>query len=283
VLAEALRARILSRELVPGQRLPVEPELSAEYGVSRSTVREALRVLASQNLVTTTRGVNGGSFVAYPKPEQISDYLEASIGLLALSEHLTVDALLEARDLLEVPAAGLAATRPAEARIAELRNALYDPETVQPETVFAYNTAFHLGLLRASGNPLIEVLARPIFSVLNGRFVRERAPARFWIEVDRDHRRILAAVEAGDPAGARLATHEHLRSLRPTYVSIDRSGGGPGDVRSGQAGDVRSGQVGDVRSGQVGDVRSGQVGDVRSGQVDIVRSGQDGAGPRPPG
>src|SRR5215212_4514192 len=111
MLADALRARILTRELLPGQRLPIEPDLADEYDVSRSTVREALRVLASQGLVITTRGVSGGSFVAYPSPKQMSDYLHASLGLFAESEDLAVDALLEARDLLEVPAAGLAALR----------------------------------------------------------------------------------------------------------------------------------------------------------------------------
>ncbi len=60
VLAEHLRNRILSGELQPGARLPGEAELTAEFGVGRSTIREALRSLASQNLITTTRGVTGG-------------------------------------------------------------------------------------------------------------------------------------------------------------------------------------------------------------------------------
>jgi len=224
VLADALRARILSGELEPGRRLPIEPELSAQYGVSRSTVREALRVLASQNLVTTTRGVAGGSFVGYPRPDQISDYLETSLGLLALSEDLTVDALLEARELLEVPAAGLAATRRSPAEIEELENTMFDPAAVNTATIFEQNRAFHALVLRASGNPLVEVLARPVFRVLNRRFLREQAPERFWSAVDREHRDILAAIVAGDAPAARAAAHEHLQNLRPTYVQIDRAG-----------------------------------------------------------
>src|SRR5829696_7791978 len=109
MLSDALRARILTRELRPGDRLPIEPDLAEQYGVSRSTVREALRVLASQGLVSTSRGVQGGSFISCPEPAQISEYLHASLGLLAESKNITVDALLEARDVLEVPAAGLAA------------------------------------------------------------------------------------------------------------------------------------------------------------------------------
>ena len=81
-LANRLRDQILAGTFTPGDRLPIEPELSALYGVSRSTVREALRVLSSQNLVTTVRGVTGGTFVIRPEPDQISSYLQASFSLL---------------------------------------------------------------------------------------------------------------------------------------------------------------------------------------------------------
>ena len=69
----------------PGERLPPEPELCVKTGVSRSTVREALRLLASQHLIVTTRGVTGGSFVAHPDAEQLSEGL--STGLTLLSQH----------------------------------------------------------------------------------------------------------------------------------------------------------------------------------------------------
>jgi GntR family transcriptional repressor for pyruvate dehydrogenase complex len=225
LLAEALRKRILDRELAPGEKLPVEPDLSAEYGVSRSTVREALRVLTSQNLVTTTRGMSGGSFVAYPKPEQISNYLEASLGLLALSEDVPVDALLEARDMLEVPAAGLAAARRSATDLERMRHALFDPAaSVDTDRLLEHNRAFHMALLRATGNPLVDVLARAVYGVLNGRFLHARATPTFWSQVVRDHRLILAAVEAGDAAAASSATQSHLGNLRPTYKRFDRTG-----------------------------------------------------------
>src|SRR5215212_11970491 len=127
MLADALRARILTRELRPGQRLPIEPDLADEYDVSRSTVREALRVLASQGLVSTTRGMQGGSFISCPEPGQISEYLHASLGLLAESRNVGVEAMLEAREFLEVPAAGVAAVRRTEVQLEALRATLYDP------------------------------------------------------------------------------------------------------------------------------------------------------------
>src|SRR5690349_832064 len=92
-------------------RLPSETELSIKFGVSRSTVREAIRTLASQGLVYTVRGVNGGLRVARPKPTDVSDLLSANLTLLTLSDGCSVAELLEARELLEIPAAKLAATR----------------------------------------------------------------------------------------------------------------------------------------------------------------------------
>lgn len=221
-LASDLRDRIVAGELRPGDRLPVEPELSSRYGVSRSTVREALRLLTSQNLISTVRGVAGGSFVVAPRPEQISDYLQTSFGLLAVDTQITVDQLLEIRDLLEVPATGLAALRRTEADLDELRSTLFDPGSLEPAEMYEPNKHFHAVLLRASGNPLLEVVARPIFQVLDERFLRSRAPGRFWHDVDRDHREILALVESGDQEGAKQAAHAHLGHLRGTYLAIEK-------------------------------------------------------------
>jgi DNA-binding FadR family transcriptional regulator len=220
-LAGRLRARILSGELVPGDRLPIEPELCEQYGVSRTTVREALRQLSSQNLIVTTRGVTGGSYVSAPEPGQISDFLEASIGLLALHEGVSIDALVEVRDLLEVPAARLAAQRRTPAHVERLRAAAAEPPPGGAKS-FERNWRFHIELFQATGNPLLEVVAEPVFRVLQSRFVRDRAPEQFWTTVDEDHREILRAIEAGDGGVAEAATRRHLQHLRLAYLRIDR-------------------------------------------------------------
>src|SRR3954468_11719481 len=85
-VADQLRALIISGELVAGDRLPPEGELGASFGVSRSTVREALRSLASQGLIETTRGTTGGTFVTRIKPAAVTSYLETSIGLMSGTE-----------------------------------------------------------------------------------------------------------------------------------------------------------------------------------------------------
>jgi DNA-binding GntR family transcriptional regulator len=82
-VADQLRDRILDGSLTSGDRLPTEIELSEIFGVSRSTIREALRVLASKDLIRTTRGTTGGTFVARVQFDQVSDYLEMSLGLMS--------------------------------------------------------------------------------------------------------------------------------------------------------------------------------------------------------
>jgi DNA-binding FadR family transcriptional regulator len=236
-LADRLRARILSGELVPGDRLPIEPDLCEQYGVSRTTVREALRQLSSQNLIMTTRGVTGGSYVRAPEPAHIRDFLEASIGLLAMHEGVTVDALVEVRDLLEVPAARLAAERRTAAHLERLRAAA--ASAPGDEKSFERNWLFHVELLQATGNPLLEVVAQPVFRVLQSRFVRDRAPELFWTTVDHDHREILHAIEAGDGDAAEETTRRHLEHLRLAYRRID----GQGSDGHGSHGHGSHGQV----------------------------------------
>ncbi|MEV4189781.1 FCD domain-containing protein, partial [Streptosporangium canum] len=87
----------------------------------------------------------------------------------------------------------------------------------EPGEVFAPNRDFHIVLLRAAGNPLLEVVARPVFEVLEGRFVRDRAPRAALDGIDREHRDILRHIEAGDAEGARRAALEHLDNLRTVY------------------------------------------------------------------
>lgn len=221
-LAEAIRAQIVSGELSPGDRLPTEPELSSHYHVSRNTAREALRVLASQGLLATKRGVTGGTFVSHPSPERLSDSLQTGLGLLAASAHVPVSALVEIREMLEVPAAELAALRHTEDEIAAIRESLFDPDAVDSSAVFSSNKEFHTRMLKAAHNPLLDLVAEPVFQVLKERFLRENAPAQFWHQVDKDHREIIRYVEARDQVGCREATRAHLRYLRQTYEHIDR-------------------------------------------------------------
>ena len=221
-VANEIRNRIIAGDMIPGARLPAEAELSEMFGVSRSTVREALRVVASQSLVKTTRGVTGGTFVSTPEAGEMSDYLQTSLALMASAEDVDVAELLEARMILEAPAAALAAKRRTEEHLEQLRGSIEEGTGAEPGHGFEGNRSFHQVILEASGNRLLTVVTRPVFAVLRGRFLRDEAAPSFWNRVARDHRKILEAVEAGDSVTAEAEMRRHLLQLASTYRRIDR-------------------------------------------------------------
>ena len=217
-IAGAFSRAIRAGELAPGDRLPNEAELSAHFGVSRSTVREALRVLASRDLVETARGVTGGTFVAHINTDKVRDYLETTLGLLTGAEEVTVTEMLEAREVIEVPAARLAATRATEAHVQALR------QSVQGEKAnlgrggrFEEHRNFHQLVVDASGNGLLTLMNEPVFLVLRARFLRTGVPSTFWESVNSEHAEILDCLVTGDEDGAAETMRAHLRRLRVLY------------------------------------------------------------------
>jgi DNA-binding FadR family transcriptional regulator len=214
MVAAELRGLVVGGGFQPGDRLPGEAELCERYAVSRSTVREAIRTLEAQHLVVTTRGTTGGTFVAEPEPRRLEGDLHAALGLLAAAERVTVAQIVEIRQLLEAPAAALAAVRRTADQLADLRE-LVDHDDRE---------LFHLSLLESAGNELIGALTRPLLAVLDDRLARDHTPVGFDALVDAQHRRILTAVDAGDAEAAEEAMRGHLASLAEVYSSLDRGG-----------------------------------------------------------
>jgi len=210
LLADELREEITSGRLQPGSRLPPEPELCVRSGVSRSTVREALRLLASQHLIVTTRGVTGGSFVAHPDAEQLSEALSTGLTLLSNSAEVGMADLLELRRALEIPAAGLAARRRTDANLIEMRGAMFDPDLDELETMLAAHAAFHAAVASATGNPLFELVTRPLYHVTYGEEIVEHLPGDYWVRIDADHRELLTCVKSGDAEAAMDVGRRHL-------------------------------------------------------------------------
>jgi DNA-binding FadR family transcriptional regulator len=223
-VADQLRELIMSGELARGDRLPNETILAGQFGVSRGTVREALRVLAAQNLIRTAKGAGGGSFVTLPTADHISDFLHANIGLLSESEAVSLHEFLEARAILEVPAARLAAERRSESDITTLKATIVDDPVHRPtDEQFAYNKGFHSAVMGACGNTLLYIAAQPIFSVLQTNLSRSSLDHTFHQRIHDDHERIAAAIERGDPDAAGNEMHEHLAFLRGVYEKIWRT------------------------------------------------------------
>jgi DNA-binding FadR family transcriptional regulator len=217
-VAAQLRTMILSGEVAPGQRLPVEADLAERFSVSRSTVREALRVLMSEHLVATTRGVTGGTFVSHPQADAIAGTLAAGIDFLTTASDLTAAELLEAREALEVPAARFAAIRRTSRDLRAMALALPEDADVDRLHRFEGNRSFHDAVMKASGNRILSVLAGPLYSVLRERFLRDRPPRSFWQEVMEDHHRIYDAIASGDPAAAEATMAAHFERTRIAYT-----------------------------------------------------------------
>ena len=213
-IADRLRTAILSGELPSGYRLPTEAVLGERFGVGRSTIREALRLLTSQGLITTSRGLGGGSSVAQLNHGDVARMLGVGIQMLAQSEGCSIPEMFEARELLEITAARLAALRRSPAHLELLRKAVpVDFETMPNRELFLLNKAFHYGVLDATGNRLLHVLAEPVFGIVEGWYQPADMASSFWDAVMSDHRNILKAIHSRDADAAGEQMRRHLGNL----------------------------------------------------------------------
>ena len=223
-VADQLRELIMTGELEQGERLPNEALLATEFGVSRATIREALRALAAQNLIRTVKGGGGGSYVTVPSVDHISEFVHANLNLLSDSRSVSLDELLEARELLEVPAAGLAAVRQRDGDLAALRACIPDePEEFDASAQFTYNADFHTAVISICDNALLGIAAQPIFTLLQTNLARSSLGRGFHRAINRHHRAIADAIQEGDADGAEREMRDHLVYLRPYYERAWRS------------------------------------------------------------
>ena len=213
-VAVQLRELIASGETKPGERLPNEADLAKSFGVSRTTIREALRVLTSEGLIETSRGITGGSFVKRLDPAHVSDFLRNGLSVLVGTDAIQVADVLDARIALEVPAARWAAERHTEEELAVLERTCHLPHVNDGAVeVLVDHTEFHMALLNASHSKLLTALAGPVFDVLMD-LTQKRNPASPMIaDSDDAHQRIVDSIRRRDPNGAAGAMEEHLASI----------------------------------------------------------------------
>jgi GntR family transcriptional repressor for pyruvate dehydrogenase complex len=224
VAIEKIKGMIVSGELRPGDRLPREADLARRLGLSRSSLREAVRALSLVRILDVRQG--DGTYVTSLDPAQLLDALSFVVDLHHEGSLLH---LLEARRVLEGEAAMLAAQRAdAEqlAALADLLAAMPGCETV--EEFVANDIAFHRAIAAASGNPVIAKL----LDSLSGPTVR----ARMWRgiaeggAIDRtiaEHRAIYEALARGRPDLARAWMTVHLASVEAWLESALEPADGP--------------------------------------------------------
>lgn len=217
-VADDLRDRIVDGHLAVGARLPTEEVLATEYEVSRSTIREALRALAARDLIVTRRGTAGGTYVAPVRIDQVTDYLETSIGMMSSVDEICIEEILVAREILEVPAARMAAVHRTEEQLLQMREALVRERTlVGNKGRFTKHRTFHQLIAEASRNVLVEMMTEPVFRVLETKYLNENLSNEVYEGLWRDHAAIFAAIERGDGDEASRLMASHLASLGGVY------------------------------------------------------------------
>jgi DNA-binding FadR family transcriptional regulator len=217
-VADQIQEMVLAGVVASGARLPTEAMLAQSYGVSRSTIREALRVLSAQNLIRTEKGATGGSFVTVPTVADISGRLSSNIGLLTEAHGVTLEELLEARELIEVPAARLAAERAGHEELAEIQASIPSAGgSLNTAQHFHFNRGFHSAVIDTCRNRLLVISAQPIFSVLQTRLARTGLSREFHEAIRDQHVGIASAIDEHDGDQAAKLMLEHLQFLRPFY------------------------------------------------------------------
>lgn len=215
-IVDRIQEMIVSGKLKPGDQLPSERQLAEEYGVSRTAVREAIRSLAEKGLVEVLLG--RGTFVTTPT----ADHLAESITLMLQVERGTNADVLAARELLEVPIAGLAATRRTDENLQTLSDLLEDMKSYagSPHEFNKADTEFHWELARATGNPVLAVLIQLVVAqILESAAEMWRYHNEHSIAIGL-HADILERVRAQDVEGTKAAMKRHLDHVREVFTAL---------------------------------------------------------------
>lgn len=220
VLVNELRERILRGEFPEGTALPPERELVTQTQMSRTTVREALRILEVQGLVRIRAGRAGGAFVQRPGQDSVS----SSVSLLIRGRKIRFAALLETREAIEPVCAELAARHRTDADLEALKTAnatIADPDCSLADFLQA-NVDWHIAVASATHNELVAAfmtaLSRAIYaSTENEAFV----DAEVRRTTARAHKSIAEAIVKRDAAAASRRMVRHVHSYAAAVAEVD--------------------------------------------------------------
>ncbi|GAA2094631.1 FadR/GntR family transcriptional regulator [Actinomadura alba] len=207
---EKIKEMIVSGSLRPGQRLPREADLAAQLGLSRNSLREAVKALSLIRVLDVRQG--DGTYVTSLEPSLLLDALSFVVDV---HHDATVLEFFEVRRFLEPRAAALAATRIGEDEVAALRGhlSLVSADSTYEELV-ANDLEFHRRIAVASGNSvlcsLLESLAGP---TMRGRIWRGLTQEGAWERTHSEHHAILDAIADGQPDVARAWAEVHVAGV----------------------------------------------------------------------
>lgn len=213
MIARSLRRRIVRGELSEGEALPSEQELLVEFGVSRPTLREAIRVLESESLIVVKRGSRGGMEVSLPRTETAAHYA----GLVLEYQRTTLADVFAAAAAIEAPCAAMLAVSRSEADLARLREAVAAEreDAGNDFRLLARQNDFHRLVIELAGNSTLRAMSevlRHIIEVATQRYTDLRPAERLQSHEasTRTHAKLLRLIESKDAAGAKALWHRHI-------------------------------------------------------------------------
>jgi GntR family transcriptional regulator, transcriptional repressor for pyruvate dehydrogenase complex len=218
-IAESIGSAIIEGHLEVNERLPTETELARQFGVSRPTIREALKRLAAQKLILSRRGPTGGTFVNKLSLEEVGSTLATYSTLLVSMGEFDLAEVAQARSELEVVCARLAATSRTPAHLEIMGRELEAQRNPKISDVdfCASDVRFHRALVDSTGNKFLQFLmyavieaVQPAANLLSWRFRERRAIAGF-------HAEILESVTRADPQAASVAVTALAAYLATKY------------------------------------------------------------------
>ncbi|KAA3616913.1 MAG: FadR family transcriptional regulator [Calditrichaeota bacterium] len=220
-IARDIEKSILEKKFIPGQKLPTEMELCDMFDVSRTALREAIKMLSSRGLITVKKG--SGIFVEDYSATNVTKPMQLFLELNLDKEYLKH--IIEVRKLLEPQIVRLAAVKKNDRDIAEMEKILQDlndcpKDNFEKEGMLDRN--FHLALAKAAGNPMVPMILEPIFQLMPkikmliySKVENAKKAAELY------HEKIFVCIKKGDADGAAQAMKEHLRIAEQHSTEIE--------------------------------------------------------------
>lgn len=210
MLTTLLTSIIQSGQIQPGERLPAERELARQFGMGRLVVREGMRTLQSQGIVTVKRGCRGGYYVEDLNPRRLSRHLTSALSLA----HISLDHLLEARLGVEGEIIRLAGNRATRDDLNRLRANVDDTKRLAtanaPAELREKVHEFHVLLAEAAQNPLYTVIMHSIVEVINSYMDRLGYNSIVSKKTISEHEAVLESLEQRDAARAETLLRDHI-------------------------------------------------------------------------
>lgn len=212
---ETIRTAILSGDLKSGEMLPPETELARQFNVSRTTLREALRVLSAERLIVKIPGAHGGNIVQAVDHTSLGGVLIDSVDNLLAIGSIDFEEVANVREYLEIPSVRLAAINRSEPELAELQEIVNRQKaaSVDDPEIAELDGRFHTLIAQASHNRVLTSLVAALHHATEPVRYLDLSP-EVGRETVKQHQAIVDAIRDGDAARGEKAIITHLRYLR---------------------------------------------------------------------